>query len=120
MPFGDLGRTSDEAADLTQAGVLANGTQTSVSDNTVTTLTTYTASGTKYISKIICSGTVYAKFTLVLNTSTIETRRGGPDRTIEFDFGGALKLDNTDVLDVKVEHYVTGASENFEATIYGV
>jgi hypothetical protein len=120
MALGDLGRTSDEAADLTQATALASGSVSSVSDNTVTTIVSLTASGTKYISKIVCSGQVYAKFTLVKNTTTFETRRGGPDRTIEFDFGGALKLDDTDVLDVKVEHFVTTETPTFESTIYGV
>lgn len=120
MGFGDLGRTSDEAADLTQVGVIATGTQTGINASTITTITTHTSSGTQYITRVVCSSTDYAKFTLVLNSSTIETQRGGPDRNIIFEFGQALKLDNSDILDIKGEHYVTGETSNFEATIYGV
>ena len=118
MGFGGfLGRIE---ADVTTASSLAHDTVSAVADTTVTTIVTYVASGTKYLTKISCSGTDYAKFFLVVNTTTIEIRRSGPDRNAIFDFDGALKLSDGDIVDVKVEHFVTGQTADFEATIYGV
>jgi hypothetical protein len=62
---------------------------------------------------------VYAKFQLFKNASLIETKRSGPDRSIEFSFNSPLQLVTSDVLDIKVTHYATGDLENFEASVYG-
>lgn len=99
------------------AGVLNSGAITSVPVSTLSTIVTYVAPSTKGVVRISCSGTVYAKYRLVLNTTTIEIKRSGPDYTIEF---GAFALATTDTLDVKVEHFYTGQTEDFESTIYGV
>lgn len=109
------------AKDSSSAGigsqVLNNGTVANVTATTLTTIVSYTALVDKGVTRISCSGTDYAKFSLVLNTVTIEYQRSGPSRNIEF---GPLKLSATDVLDVKVEHFITGDTANFESTIYGV
>lgn len=123
MPF-DIERNFNEilSGSDTTLGVtkLTNGSQNSLGANTVATVATYTApAGGKKVSRISCSGTDYAKWTLVLNTSTIEVKRSGPDRSVEFEFANPLELAVTDILDVKVEHYVTGETGNFETTIYG-
>jgi hypothetical protein len=99
------------------AGVLNNGAVANVVATTLTTIVTYTAPAAKGVTRVSCSGTNYAKFSLVLNTTTIEYKRSGPDRNVEF---GAFALSSGDVLDVKVEHYVTGDTADFEATIWGV
>ena len=65
------------------------------------------------------SGTVYGKFQLFLNTVLIETRRGGPDRTLIFEFNNPLLLNSGDILDVKVTHYTIGQTAEFESTVYG-
>lgn len=100
-----------------ESTVLNNGAVTSVTATTLTTIVTYTAPSAKGVTRISCSGTDYAKYSLVLNTSTIEYKRSGPDRNIEF---GPMKLNTNDVLDIKVEHFNTGLTGNFEATIWGV
>lgn len=98
---------------------LAGGSVTGVSDTVLTTICTYTAAQDRYVSHISVSGTVYAKYQIYLNMNLLETRRGGPDRTLVFEWNKPLHLNSGDILDVKVTHFVTGASEEFEATVYG-
>lgn len=102
--------------DRSSDAVLNNGSESNVTVTTLTTIVTYTATADKSITRVSCSGTVYAKFYLVLNTTTIEILRSGPSRNIEF---GSLSIDTGDILDVKVEHFYTGQQEDFESTIYG-
>lgn len=98
---------------------LAGGSVSSVTANTLTTVCTYTATGTKRVTRIGCSGTCYAKFTLVINTVVVETKRSGPQRNIDFTFDRPLLLSDSDILDLKVTHFVTGETNEFEATVYG-
>ncbi|MCK5020618.1 MAG: hypothetical protein KAS32_26600 [Candidatus Peribacteraceae bacterium] len=98
------------------SSVLNNGSETNVPSAALTTIVTYTASANTQVSRVSCSGTNYAKYSLVLNTSTIDIKRSSPSRNVEF---GPLSLVNTDILDVKVEHFYTGDQEDYEATIYG-
>jgi hypothetical protein len=107
-----------KSAGSTDQTVLNTGTLTSVPANTQQTIVTYTAgAGDSGITRIVCSGTDYAKFELYKNVSLVETQRSGPDRNAFF---GPIKLQAGDIIDVKVEHFVTGSTANFEATIYGV
>lgn len=110
---------ADESAAGLEVDALAGNEVTGVPANTQTTIVTYTASGKKLVSHITVSGTVYAKYQLYKNTTLIETRRGGPDRTLVFDFFRPLRLNDTDVLDVKVTHSQTSESADFESTVYG-
>jgi hypothetical protein len=98
---------------------LAGGSVTSVTASTLTTILTYTAVAAKRITRIGVSGTDYAKFQLFLNTVPIETKRTGPDRTLDFVFASPLTLAVSDILDIKVTHYAPGVSADFESTIYG-
>lgn len=98
------------------AGVLASGSETNVPSTTLTTIVTYSATTTIQISRISCSGSVYAVFGLYLNTTLIEVQRSGPNRNIQF---GALSVVNTDILEVKITHPYTSQQEDFEATLYG-
>lgn len=111
------------AADDTGAGLtvspLAVGGITSVPSTTLSTITTFTATQATRISAISCGGSIYGKFQLFLNTVLIDTRRSGPDRATQFRFDSPLSMATSDVLDVKVTHYVAGALEEFEATVYG-
>lgn len=99
------------------ATVLNNGAITTVSSATLAPIVSYTAPSAKTVTRISASGSEYAKFRLVLNTSTIEYKRSGPDRNVEF---GPFALASGDVLDVKVEHFATGETADFESTIWGV
>lgn len=118
----DSGRvvvTADESAAGLEVSDLAGGSVAAVADNVQTTIVTYTASGKVLISHISTSGTVYAKMQLYKNATLIETKRGGPDRTQVFEFLRPLRLNNGDILDVKVTHYNVGQTAEFEATVYG-
>jgi hypothetical protein len=99
---------------------LAAGASTNVPANTPTTIVTYTPGANKVITRISVSGTAYGKVELFVNASLIETQRMGPDRNITIDFNNPLSLGVGIPLDVKITHYVTGALNNFESTIYGV
>jgi hypothetical protein len=111
------------AADDSVAGLsvtpLATGALTGVPASTLTTIVTYTAATAKKVSKISCGGSVYAKFQLFFNTVLVDTHRSGPDRAIQLVFDSPLALSVGDILDVKVTHYVTSSTEEFEATVYG-
>lgn len=99
----------------------ANGTALAVPANTLTTIMTASYSATfNNISIISVSGEDYAKYSLVINAATVDTRRSGPDRNLVFDYtSNPLKLSSGDVVDIKVEHFATGSLLDFEATIYG-
>lgn len=98
---------------------LAGGSVTNIPDNTLTTILTYTAVVTTRLTRIGVSGTDYAKFQIFLNTVLIETKRSGPDRSLDFIFTSPFGLVIGDVLDVKVTHYAPSVLADFETTIYG-
>lgn len=117
---GNVNVVTDASAAGLEVRGLAGGSVTGVTDSTLTTIVTFTASAPKtLISVISVSGTVYAKFSLYLNAVLLETKRGGPDRTMTFAFPHPLKLIATDILDVKVEHFNIGQVADFESTVYG-
>lgn len=97
----------------------ANGAVTGIPTTTLTTIVTFSAASDTKITRIGCSGTCYAKYQLFLNTVLVETKRSGPERSIDFLFNRPWAMVTGDVLDVKVTHYVTGGLEDFESTIYG-
>lgn len=104
---------------LSGVSPLATGAVTGVANSVLTTIVTYTAATPKTISRISSSGTLYAKFQLFFNTLLIETYRSGPERTIQFLFPSPLSMEAGDILDVKVTHYYTPETGDFEATVYG-
>lgn len=118
----DSGRiivAADESAAGLEVDSLAGGQVTGVADNTQTTIVTYTAAAKTLLSHISVSGTLYGKYQLYKNTVLLETKRGGPDRTLVFEFLRPLRLNASDILDVKVTHYQTGELLDAEATVYG-
>lgn len=110
---------SSPATTPNSVNAIAGGVITSIPASTPTTITTYSAASDIKVTRIGCSGTCYAKYQLVLNTVIIETKRSGPERSIDFIFERPLNLSTSDVLDIKVTHFVIGGLEDFEATIYG-
>lgn len=98
---------------------LANGAVAGITDSTLTTIVTFSAASDTKITRIGCSGTCYAKYQLFLNTTLVETKRSGPERSIDFLFDRPWAMVTGDILDVKVTHFVTGSTDDFEATIYG-
>lgn len=100
---------------------LATGSALTVPSATTTTVTTYTAVGRRTINRIGVTGDVYARWFIVLNSTTIEEKQTGPDRESDFEWaGGPLLLNSGDILDVKVRHAYAGLTPDFNATIYGI
>ena len=105
---------------MTPSTVLAKNIATSVPATTKTTVVTLAAAVTdRFITAIYCSGMEYAKWYLVRNSADEIIQRTGPDRDQPFNFASPWKIPAGDVVDVKVEHFVTGQTPDFEATIMG-
>jgi hypothetical protein len=109
----------NDVAPPAQVSALVYDTESNVADGVLTTVLTYTAPADTRITRISTSGTDYAKFQIFVNTVLIETKRSGPDRSLDFIFTAPLGLASGDVLDVKVTHYATGVLADFESTLYG-
>lgn len=102
--------------------VLASGSGTTVSDETLTTLRTYTAPAAgATVSHINISGEGPGRVTLELNSTVIDTKRFNNGYTTEWRFEGPLNLAGSDVLDVRVRFNSSDNAETrvFNATIYG-
>ena len=93
---------------------------TGVANSIETTILTYTSLGDETISDIFVSGTSYARFNIYLNTVLSFVLRSGPSRQANFSIQRPLQLSTGDVVDVKVIHYYTDATDDFEATLLGV
>ena len=105
---------------LRSSDLLVTGTEASLSSGSTATIVTLTPAVDTFITKVICSGHDYAKFTLVLNSSVIATRRSGPSRDVVWSFDGSpLRVAASSVLDVKVIHFLAGATPDFESSILG-
>lgn len=110
---------SDDVAPPRRVDALAGNGITAVPDNVLTTILTYTAIDEIRLTRISVSGTVYAKFQIFLDTVLLETKRSGPDRSLDFNFDVPLGMDAGQVLDIKVTHYGPGILGDFESTVYG-
>jgi hypothetical protein len=92
---------------------------TSVSANVETTILTHTATATENVVRLSMTGMENAKYRIYIDTVLAETLRSGPSRNVEMNFIHPLALGTGQVLDIKVEHFVTGETPDFEATIWG-
>ena len=101
-----------------QNTTLARGVQTTVPASTQTTVVTLAANGVRFITKIVCSGHDHAKWEVYVDSIVVITKRENKFTT-EFDFANPYRLDEHSVMDVKVTHFVTGDSLDFDATIIG-
>lgn len=99
--------------------VLAVGSVGPVAPATETTVASYTAVGNRRIAQVQCSGDVRAKWILYVDGSPIGTKRGG-DRNVEFDYDWPIRIDDGQVLDVKVTHYKSLETPSFDASILGL
>ena len=113
---GDLTVTLDEITSNNRP--LYIGSKTAIADNALTTVVTVPSNGIKYITKIHCSGMLNAKWQLFLNSVLMDTLRTD-DRNVSFDWNLPLKILGGEVLDVKVTHFNTVETSDFDATIYG-
>ena len=100
------------------ASIIVVGNQPLVSAATETTIATMTANGFDHVTRISCSGDDYATWRLYINTVLVETKKAN-GYEVEFQWDNPLSLTSGNVLDVKVEHGLTGEQLSFDATIYG-
>lgn len=99
-------------------GVLKYTEASSVSVSTLTTVATFTASADTSITNVLCSGQESGKWQIFIDTVLKMTQRT-VDRNVQFDFDNPFLLANGSIIDVKVTHFVTGATPDFEAAILG-
>jgi len=109
--------TTGGATVVTSANVLAKAVASSVAASAKTTVVTITAAVDTYITKIIGSGHDYAKWYLVLDSVDQNIRRSDYDKS--WNFTNPWKISAGSVLDLKVEHFITGDTLDFEGTIWG-
>ena len=102
-----------------EANALLARAVANVSDNTQTTVVTLAANGVRFITKIMCSGNDNAKWEVIVDGSTTVATKRGDGRSVEFDFPIPYQLEASKPMDVKVTHYYTGESLDFEVSIIG-
>ena len=103
---------------VTNNSVLYANEEDTVSQNTLTTIVTVPANGEKYITKIICTGVVNARWDVYIDSAWVMTKRT-TDRTVDFDFSTPLKLNAHSVLDVKATHHGPDTTSDFQASVLG-
>jgi hypothetical protein len=103
---------------LTNNTVLYQDEQPTVSQDTETTIVTAPANGEKYITKIICTGVVNARWDVYVN-SVLQMTKRTTDRTVDFDFSTPWKIAASSVVDVKATHHGPDSTADFVATIMG-
>ena len=111
--------TGDSGQALRASRILADGSTGLIGPNVNTTIVTISPLADTFLTHIICSGHEYAKFTLVINSSAKFTRRSGPSRDVIWDFISPLGLSAGQIFDVKVIHFRTGETADFESTLMG-
>lgn len=116
---GAIRVTNQIQSGLVPVTPLAGNGIVNIPNNVTSTILTYTAPADMLITQISVSGDIYAKFQMYINTVLIDTRRGGPDRTVIFSYDNPIHLNNGQIMDIKVTHYVANVTSDFEATIYG-
>ena len=120
MPIRDNVFVTPVSAGISPVDVLVFGSQSAVPDTTETTVASYTALGEETIGDIMMGGTSYARFNIYLNTVLSFVVRSGPQRHIDLLFGRPWQLSVGDVVDVKVIHYNTDDTDDFEVTVLGI
>lgn len=103
--------------------ILAYGTASAVAASTETTVVSYSTSATKatWISQIFCSGQENSKWRLFdAGTAKIVQRIGAGQVNMTYNFVTPFKVPaGTVTIDIKVEHFITGETPDFEAAIMG-
>lgn len=108
------------SVDLSRLDIILHAEVTSISTSTLTTILTRTSLASENIVLMTVSGQASAKYEFFIDTvikGTLRTGAGGGNNS-EWNFAFPLALDSTQVLDVKVTHFHTGASLDFQAALY--
>ena len=120
---GRVASLADVSGSITIDQILTNNTvlyqgEELVVPQTETTIVTSPANGVKYITKIICTGVVNARWDVYVNAVLAMTKRT-TDRTVDFDFSTPWKIAASSVVDVKATHHGPDTTADFVATIMG-
>ena len=93
---------------------------TGVPDGIETTILTYAPIGDETIGDFILGGSDYARFNIYINTFLQFVIRSGPSRNASLQLQRPIQFGLGDIIDIKVVHYYTAATADFEATILGI
>ena len=104
--------------DLSRLDLVRYGTLPTVVASTITTILSYTAGADTNISLITASGEAPAKFELFIGGVSKGALRSGPSRSVAWSFPFPLAQNNAIQIDIKVTHFFTGETFEFEAGIY--
>ena len=106
---------------LPSSVVLSNGVASAVTDNTQTTVDTYTASGANYsITKILVTGNANSEWSIEIDSvEKMSFRIADGNKTRDIDFPGSYLLLSGSTIDIKVTHFFTGETADFKASILG-
>ena len=106
--------------DLSRLDIILHAEVTSIAASALTTIITRTSLGSENIILITGSGEDAAKFEFFIDTVIKGTLRTGAGIGLNavWAFTMPLALDLGQVLDVKVTHFHTGDTLDFEAGIY--
>lgn len=100
--------------------VLAYEEVADVPFNVITTIVSRQYDQSCYLTKVMCSGTIFAEYTMQIDNKTVLTRRSGPSRNTDFSLEYfPLFLEKKKEIRVSVKHYRQSMSEQFECTIFG-
>ena len=106
------------SVDLSRLDIIEYAEVSTISDGSLTTILTHTAVAEENIIYIGCSGCDYAKFQIFIDTVLKGTLRSGPSSNAVWSFSFPLALNDTQVLDIKVTHFDTLNTHDFEAALY--
>lgn len=101
--------------------ITIQGSVSTVPDNALTTIVSYTntSGGDLWLNMVTGTGNLDALYTLFINTNEIDNLNSAEqDRNVKFAFVKAIKVANGDIIDVKVKHFYNGKSGDFKSTIY--
>lgn len=98
--------------------VLISNQVADISQDTITTVATLPANGTKYVTQIICSGEDNGYWEVYIDSVRKFSQRT-TDRTVVWNFNTPLKITPTQVLDVKVTLHGSGTTATCEASLLG-
>ena len=108
------------SVNLSRLDIILHAEVTAISASTLTTILTRTSLALENIVLMTVSGQASAKYEFFIDTVLKGTKRTGAGKgnDAEWNFAFPLALDITQVLDIKVTHFHTGGSLDFQASLY--
>jgi hypothetical protein len=103
------------------SSIIARDVVSTVADNALTTILSYTNTGsTLWLDKIVATGNVDGEYQVVIDTVTKFTfRTAEQQRTMDFLFPVPIKIGIGSIIDVKVTHFNASITGDFVASIAG-